>query len=651
MAALKTGALTRAEIQQVWEGSVDKGYRDPLVRAGEGEGFEAWTQLFAQFERASKAIDVTTQAMFISPWSGQTNPPAAGGQKATVTLTLTRSKRLHEPLFLGKGLFVVQEETTDFGPGAGVVVQTGRRYFLAEDVYFAPGEQGPFNVVFEAERFGYGYNNPLPGTIKAIEQKGALFENDRATVEVFDNPADLASAASKLRAVAWNEPDMFVPDHLGQYVLFTAGANVGQVGRMTSFDPPLPPLTGSAMEMEIFYSVGLVGVTGTFQKGEIIEFTGAGLAYGRVVDFRTVAGVPRLAFVLVNGPSSAIDPILSALVTGQGSGATGALVTLDYATSFVAEAPVVGIGGATWRILDWILDYGMTATNVLSPENGRAAFLDELGFERAIGRSPGETDEFYRARVREIADVVTPNAIRRTLNRALPGTTWSFREVGLPGLPGFFYDGTNEAPSPIPHGASLDCYDVDTYTVDGFFINGPGFDFQEPIVLEDPSDFTLYSEGWMGREDNILGTYRLTIIRKSGGPPGTGTLYPRVRGLRSGTTMEVSSATTNDQVNLRRYRVWLNYTEFRGFFLVTMPALAFGEFGFPYDTPTYQNNGYDIPSPWMTAYDGFPRLAADTYRRVWDAVEAARAGGVGWELRLDEPAKPGATYLYAPPAP
>src|SRR5581483_10658353 len=143
MPAIKSGPLTRAEIQSVWEGSVDKGYREPFLAAGEGRGFEVWTQYFAQLERASKAIDVTTQAMFISPWSGQTNPPAAGAAKATVTLSLSRTKLLDRLLVLGKGLVYVGEQTTDAGDGGGVTVATGRRYVLTEDLVFQPGEQGP----------------------------------------------------------------------------------------------------------------------------------------------------------------------------------------------------------------------------------------------------------------------------------------------------------------------------------------------------------------------------------------------------------------------------------------------------------------------------------------------------------------------------
>jgi hypothetical protein len=393
----------------------------------------------------------------------------------------------------------------------------------------------------------------------------------------------------------------------------------------------------------MIYVVGINPFTyfGPFQVGEVITVTnGLTVTYGNIIDVRMVAGVERVTFVLLNGPVANIIPgsVLSSPT------ANGNIQSIDFKTEFVAEAPVVGIGGASWRILDWILDWGLEARNELSPANGKAAFLDELGFERAIGRSPGETDESYRERVREIADVVTPNAIRRALNRVLPGTPWSFREVGQTVFPGFFYDGTNEPPNVLPHGGQNDAYDVDTFELSGT-ING-NFFFQEPVVLEDASTWAVYAEGWMGR---VYLPGGMTFIRKTGWPPPDTGLVLRVRGLYSGVTMDVATATTNAQGWLRRYRTWLNYLEFRAFFLVTLPALAFGEFGFPYDTPTFANNGYDIPAPWMVAYDGYPHLASDVYRRIWESVEAARAGGVSWELQLEQPERHAAVYVYTPP--
>jgi hypothetical protein len=625
MPDLKTGALTRDEIQSVWEGAVDKGYRDPLVAAGEGQGFEAWTQLFSVLERASIAIDVTTQAMFIAPWSGQSNPPASGGQPATVALTIQRTRNLEKPLLLGAGVWVALEQTTDFSPTGSEVVQTGRRYQLAEDLFFPPGVQGPFTVNAVSDRVGYGYNNPRIGTISAIEQIGSGFNNLRATIATVTNPtADLTLTATKTTLTTFNEPDMFVPAHQGQYVQITSGLDNGKVARMVAFQSPNPPLQGSGMQLELMQCVGLSAHSGTPMVGEAVLFSHSGNnLYGRVVDFRLSQGVYRLAFVVINGnfATFAVGATYACAVTG----ATGTVSSLDFTTSFTDDAPVGGVGGPSWLVLDWANDWGLTVSNAAQPSGGLSAMLDELGSERAIGRSPGESDDNYRVRIREIAEVVTPNAIKRIVNRAIPGLQWCLREAGQVGLPGFFYDGDQEGVSATPHGALNDAYDFDTVSIVGT-VSGT-FNFQEPVVLETTPDHIPLMMGWMGRIDS--GT-TMVFIRRWGKTPTTLTGL-RVRGLESGATLlTLTSADDSSELDPHRYHIYLDYSEFRGFFIVSVPALAYGEFGFAYDDSDL--GAYDVSG----TFDGYPRLASDTYLRVWNAVDAAHAGGVLWKLELND---------------
>lgn len=621
MPDLKTGALTRDEIQAVWEGAVDGGYRDPLVQAGEGQGFEAWTQMFAQLERASQAIDVTTQAMFIAPWSGQSNPPAAGGAPATVTVTISRTLLTHRPLFLAAGTFVVLEQTTDFGPTAAQTVQTGRRYILQEDVFFAPGETGPFQIQAQADRFGYGYNNPRVDTLVAIEQIGSEFTNVLAEVDVSTNlVANIAGAASKVTIRTQNEPDMFVPQHQGQYLTFYGGLNTGVTARMVAFASPNPPLFGSSMTLELLDVVSLSPHSGTFLDGEFVKFTGGSTTYGKCVGYHNVGGSFKLGFIVINGDPANIA--LTSTVLGLTSGATGTIAFIDYQTTFTAEAPVGGSGGASWRVMDWVQEWGVTVTNAAQPAGGLAAMLDELGDERAVGRSPGEADDDYRVRVREIGEVVTPNAIKRIVNRAIPGLQWCLREAGQASLPGWFYDGDNEPTSVVGHGSTNDAYDFDTVTLTGTAVGS--FDFQEPAVLEDGL-LRIVMTGWVGK---VTGGVTMTFIRRANPTPASFTGL-RVRGLHSGATFTtITAGVDSPQFESKRFHVYLDYSEFRGFFIVAVPRLAYGEFGFCYDHGS--SDVYDVPGAGV--YDGFPRLAGDTYLRIWNAVEIARAGGVLWEL-------------------
>lgn len=628
MAEVKAGPLTVAEIQAIWEGATDKGYRDPLVQAGEGNGFEAWTQLFEQFARASKAIDVTTQAMFISSWSGQTNPPASGAVKSLVTLKISRTGMLDKLLLLGAGTTYVGEVTNDSGENGSEEVVTGRRYVLLRDVVFHPGEAGPFEVQAEAEFPGYGYDNPLPGTIKRFSQPATGFNNDLATIVRTTQPANAAGTPAEVsKATADAHPDMFVPDHVGQYVIFTAGSNVGKVARAAVFEVPQPtasPPIGSAVQVDRLLSVVLGSVTGSFAEGEIVDLN-AGAGYGRVVG--TFDGATkRLGIRFLNGSA----PSLGQVVTGSQTGATGTILQYLHDDALTNETAT-----AAWRVLDWATDWGLIATHDAKPAGGKAAWLDELGNERNIHRGPGESDESYRARVREIADVVTPNAIRRSLIRTMGDIPWCLREVGGTKLPGFFYDGTNESPSATPHGGANDAYDYDTWTFSAGSTAGT-FIFQEAVeVYVSTAPSVVIGRGWFGSING--GTF--VVIRQGGVLDLTalaaGTL--RIRGMSSGAvrTPDPGSYIDNAQLSLRRYRLYLDYEQFRAFFVVSIPTLSIGEFGFAYDAVS-KLWGYDLPMPWSAGYDGFASASGEILRRAWEEIDRLRAGGVGFEFRRDD---------------
>src|SRR5581483_1502678 len=139
----KTGPLTAAELQSVWEGASDPSYVRPLIEGGLGKGLEAWTQYFKQLARVSQAIDASTQGMYVLPASGQTAPPASGAQKATVSVSLSRGGDTSASLVLLAGTAVEEvaiapsatnadEVGTDARgavvTGGGTPVRTGRRF-------------------------------------------------------------------------------------------------------------------------------------------------------------------------------------------------------------------------------------------------------------------------------------------------------------------------------------------------------------------------------------------------------------------------------------------------------------------------------------------------------------------------------------------
>ncbi len=606
MTILKAGALTQVELVEVWKGGLDTRYWRPLVEAGDGNGLEAHWQLLAVLERASKSVDRTTQAMFIFPWSGQTNPPASGARKATVLLTFERAARFAAPLRLRAGEVLAEEKTTDWGENGPVEVLTGRRYVLAEDLVLAPGERGPRDVLATAEITGDGHNNPLPGTIQIVTQPASLFENNEATV-VVEGPVAPGGAPARVRIVTPNEPDTFVPEHVGQYMLFVDGDNAGRIARIASFSGPdlvTIPNIGSSVDLELLQAFESTAFAGSFLPGEVVTF-GATAAGTIVRESVGEDGKKRVVWVLTHA-STAADPAPGAVATGQTSGATATITITTWAQRFVSEADT-----AAWRILGWESDWSLTVTNAESPDGGVHGWLDELGSERNIHRAPGEPDDLYRERVGTPADVVSPNAIRRALSRSLPTIPWCLRETGTVALPGFFFD-------------AEDAYDTDVIHVAGALASGAFID-DEPVVLEDSTSFDTRAKGWFGKISG--GT--LTLIRTAGKAPDLVTGH-RVRGLWSGATWTATLAIAPASAVSRRWRVWLDYVEFRGFFLVTIPTQRAGEFGFAYDS--HPANAYDSSA----AYDGFAVGVRGRLSSAYQAVETARAAGSGWELRQDD---------------
>lgn len=424
----KSGPLTQDELFELWRSVVDdKGYASPLVVQPDS-GIENIQQAHAQLAAVSAAADETFQSFYILPWSGQTNDPASGAQLATVFLSVSRTNQgtvaAGQPLIFTPGLRYLHAPF-DFSDDGPVQVLTGRRYFGQGQVVLGVGDLGPVTVTAFSEAPAAGYNLPLPGTISILDQPGVGFSNFGASV---------VSTASNSRLVLRDEPEVLTPDQIGQYVLFTAGSNIGAIARMVAYEASTPGNGGVAiLAAELVASVS--GVVGAFKPGE--QVTLAGL--GTVGTFTYLnAGYSLVAW------SSSSAPVTGTL-TGLVSGATASLTAILQSPHLIPETFT-----AAWRVLDWSADLGVVVFNSLSPTGGRVPMLDAIGSERKIFRSHGELDPEYRERVATPADVVSPNAIVRAANRAAAqyGLDICFREVGQALFRGFFFDGDPTSTNP-----------------------------------------------------------------------------------------------------------------------------------------------------------------------------------------------------------
>lgn len=530
----KTGPLTADEFAQLWRSVTDRSYWQPFVEQGEGQGYEAHTQAFAQHGRVSLAVDRSTQGLYLLPWSGQTSDPAAGGAFSRVELAFTRAGTFLQELALVTGT-LVEEVQVDFSDAGGVEVHTGRRYALTQTVGLGPGDAGPLLAAAQAEAWGQGYDNPAPGTLQAVVQPGSGMFNGGATV--------VPGVAAHQLVVA-PVPDVLLPEHVGQYVAFTAGANVGQVRRISGYLPPNALATnpdGGTALLATTIVARLSASSGTFAQGEVVEQGPGGAGAKAKVLYQTAT---HLVMDRTSGTM-----VVGTLAVGVASGAAATFDSIDQQPDLAAEAPSFPTSsGAGWRVLDWGADLGLRVTNASSPSGGRAPVLDQVGSERGVHRGSGEGDDDYREAVANLADVVSPNAIRRCINRALApfGATGWLREVGTADLPGLYLDG-------------------------------------DPLS-SDPSEAFAFDLDFATRPAD-------------------------------------------------RYKLLLDYTEFRAFFLVGVPPLGLGEFGAAFDAGP--ENAFDA-APFPCFFDGFPLTAACAYRTLWGAVNAARAAGVGFDLVLDE---------------
>ena len=642
----KVGPLTQADLQAIWTGAVDTGFSQPFVAAGEGAGFEAYTQMFAQYARVALAVDVTTQAMFILPYSGQSNPPASGANEATVVLTISRTGYVNWALVLVAGT-LVGEVQNDWGTNGSTPVATGRLYALTQALVFPPGDSGPYGVQAQAVTPGYGYNNPQgawtdangnvhPGVISQVEQPGTQYTRDQATVTVTPAGAPVASVeppanpgvSAQALLVSLNQPSMFLPQHVGQYVLMTSGANVGKIGRMTSFIAPAPP-SGSAVVLDYEQAVELTGVLGSFVPNEVVAFTTGGsvVATGAVLGSQPIGAHVRLVYTLQTG-----TPAVGSTVAGTNSGALGTVQTLLQNLTWTPEAPNPSApsgSGAVWRVLDWVADWGLSVGNATQPTGGTSAMLDMLvADERLVLRAKGEPDATYRLRGAQVSDVTSPNAVKRALARSLGAMPWCFREVGsaMLGLAGFFYDRLGD-----PLG---DFYDTNVLLLAVVSLVGTFFP-NERVWWVDASGY-LVAQGLYG--GTLPGSILLFVMRSRGPRRLTVLAGDQVVGQSSGASWNVTGASLPSAPEVTmRYQEYLDYLDMRAFFVVALAPNGLGEMGFFYDQKPLAHVGgfYDQNVQATNFYDGFPFLFRQAAVAAWQAVERVRPGGVTWTMLLD----------------
>jgi hypothetical protein len=636
---------------------MDESYTEPFIEAGDGGGLEAWNQSFAQLARVSEAVDVSMESLFILPWSGQTNPPASGPNQATVELTISRTGLLEQPLILGAGLIWVDDIEPDYSPTGTQLVNTGLRYYLSEDVVFEPGEMGPLTVTAIAERPGYSYNAPFPGMLNLFEQPGTGYNNIEAavTANVATTPISKTALTSTL-ITCIDVPHVFIPALVGQYITVTQGTNAGQIARINGYTPPPPSdVNGGSVSIEQLVAVHATSFSGTFDDGELVVISGATTGYATFKHDVQVGSILKASFVLRCGTVA-----VGSVFTGVSSGAvvTASLI-YDDASTWVTTTPAIVPSTEQWRILDWANDWGLTVTNAAQPSGGTAGVLDLLGRERNMPRLTGEDDTTYRTRIAAVADVVTPNAIKRRLNRVLTqgplGLAWCFREIGTPLFPGFFYgDGSIygdfydydcQMITGLGGGSGYQLYEPVTQTVGGIVATGKILIKGDPPAIPFVPGQAETTGRTLGRQvvgvagarigysfvagSPIVGTHTHFHPTPTGVTPSSGQAYVNGNGVIQQSATGATSVST-------LWRIYVDYLRMRAYFVVTVQRSDDGDFGFAWGSGAPGVGGlvdfWDTGPGWDDFYDGGAIGAAGQYLSAYGAVNLIRAGGVTVEF-------------------
>lgn len=584
---MPVGHLTRDQLLRAWIDSVDPEYARGVL--SDPDSAAAIEQLCEQLAVVSLAVEETTQEMYLLAGSGQSFPPAAGAARSHVLLTVARTASFDKLLVLEPGT-LVEELQIDHGTDGGVEVRTGRRYALRDRLAFFPGEPGPFTVEADAERLGRGFDHPAPGSIRGVVAPGKGFANDEATVTPSGDGPHVLTAAPR--------PDAPIPEHVGQTVELTVGANAGQRRRIVGYVQASPPDDAGGLLLARDALLTVSAVVGTFTSGEAVTLPAGG---------EGVLLVQRGGYALVERTNGAVS--VPGALTGGTSGATATIDTIEIGEGMSADAATAG-----WKVIDAVAEFGLSFTNAASPAGGKDAVLDSLAYERGGLRAPGEDDELLRAHISEPSDAVVPNAVLRAANRAIApfGAEVMLREVGSAELPGFFF--------------SRDAFDYDGLAV---LPQAAGFEAGE--LVYQPATLALGTA--ITQSPAGLGPILPPVLVGISRIHGTFANGQPIRGTRTGTTIAApafSGGLRPEDV----HRVAFTYVDMRAYFLIGTGHRGVGEFGCAFDSHPY---GFFDSSPALSFCDGFAATSAAAAQRVWQAVDETRPAGSGFTLIEEAP--------------
>lgn len=201
-------------------------------------------------------------------------------------------------------------------------------------------------------------------------------------------------------------------------------------------------LSESVGSFDVPVEAEFAGYTGNVAAGSVVRFALLGTL---TVPALVVDGPNRLRRANETGQSRFTDSLVGRYVRLMGTLTsenrnlfrqvvgtyTDAAGQLGLITDLSLSAGDLG-ASVTVQVEEWA-DLGLTVAQAAPIDGGKADTLGAAGVDRNIGRQPGESDDAYRVRLTELADIISPASHLRIIDRILSpaGIGWRYLEVGL----------------------------------------------------------------------------------------------------------------------------------------------------------------------------------------------------------------------------
>lgn len=210
-------ALTKDDLLEVWRRDMDPGYTQPLENEDGGRGLDIIAGLARILERASTAVMVSTEALYLKPHSQQLAPPASGAIAATGFVEIYRGIVVGGPLVLDDGDEIIAQFRGVNGEDEDAPV-----FEHVGDSTIPSGTVGPTVVAVRCQRPGF-QGNVAPGTLGEFPQR----RGGEYSVVSFNSGTGLITIDPALG-------DKFLPTMSGMLWRFTSGVNIGAYARRIS---------------------------------------------------------------------------------------------------------------------------------------------------------------------------------------------------------------------------------------------------------------------------------------------------------------------------------------------------------------------------------------------------------------------------------